>query len=525
MQEFIPRPPFDENGYAAYEEKQKKKKRTPLSWIIPAGLLLIVAGVTLFLLLRPKNPDKFCRAALKNAITDSFAGGDPLVRELGIDQIRKTLESKDFTINTVLAVQSVSANEGTGIYNLLSEIGWEPEDVPKGLGVAIGVESKKGEGFQGRIGIALSSIQLTVIRLFGNRERLTVTSPKLLKGGVGFAYDELFDTWEENPGWALLSEEKRDSVKSDIRDFLTKYRVTGILSLLLSDNSPIKYFGEGYDSAINTLLSRIRFEEAKNASGRRVQEKFHIGGEHVLCYGYNAYINAEEICKRIRAITGLKAEEFKPADGADQVEARLYITRRGELIEADLSTEFIVLGVPVPVELKYTASGDDDPQDHFTLTAGTVINEKPFAIEITKNSSKNAYGVKSQWDASLKKDGESYGITIASTFDPKEEKLNVSAKTFLGGFTVGSLEAEAEVRKDEEYEMNFRTMKVWDTYSGTKLDLSWKFTVAPKEDGFSAEAPSEIRDINHLNEQEWNNLYDEIKTNLDNYLDFLSGMF
>lgn len=525
MQEFVPRPPFDENGCAVYEGQPKKKKSTPLQWIIPAGLLLIVAGVVLWVMFRPREPEKFCRDALKDAITDSFAGGDPLMKELKLDTMRKTFESKDFSLITVLAMQTLDAPEGTGVRNLLEDIDMEPEDIPKGLGLSVGVESKKGEGFQARLGVALSSIQVTIIRLFGDSEYLTLTSPRLVKDGIGFSYRELLDTWYDNPGWNLVDKESREDTKNIIRDFLDKYRVEGLLNLFIDGKSPLRYFGEGYDSAINNLLGKIRFEEAKNASGRRVQQKFNVGGEHVLCYGYNAGFEAEEICKRIRAVTGLKEEDFHVIEGSETIEAHLYITRRGELIFAEFSTDLSILNQTVPVTLRYEASGTDDPQDHFTLTLSTIVGEKAVSAVISKNSSRNPYGVRSQWDGEVKIGEASYGITIQSTYSPKEEVLEVTAKTFMDGSMVGGLEAEAKVTPETEYEMNFRKLKIWDTYSGTTFNLTWKISVAPLEGGFSQQPPTEIRDVNHMTVAEWDELYEEISDNLQTYMDYLSNLF
>lgn len=524
MQEFVPRPPFDENGRAVYEGQLKKKHTTPLYWIIPAGLLVIVAVIVLIIAFRPKEPEPFCRAALKDAVTDSFGGGDPMMKALKLDTLQKMFESRNFSASTFVNIQSLEAPEGTGVYELIGKLGWEPEDVPRGIGLSVGVESKKDEGFQARIGIALSTLQITILRLFGNSERMTVTAPRLLDGGVGFSYRELLDGWYDNAGWNLLDEESRGETKESIRKFIEKYRIAGLVSLFVDGNSPLKYFGEGYDAAIDTLLSKIHFEEAKNASGRRVQEKFHVGGEYLLCYGYIGTFDAEEICKRIRAITGLKKEDFDVVPGSETIEAKLYITRRGELISAEFTTDLSVLGRVVPLTLQYEASGTDDPQDHFTLTLNTIVGEKAVAVAVTKNSAKNAYGVRSQWDGGLTIGENSYGITIQSNYTPDDEILTINAKTFMDGSMVGGLEAEAKVTPDDEYEMNFRKLKIWDTYTGTTFNLTWKFTVAPKQDSFSASEPAKVRDLIRMNEEEWNALYEEIKESVEQYLNYLSDL-
>lgn len=524
MQEFVPRPPFDENGRAVYEGQSKKKPLTPLHWIIPAGLLAVVAVVVLVIVFRPKKPEPFCRAALKDAISDSFADGDPMMKELKLQSIRETIESKNYSVNTVLAVQSIDAPERTATYNLLDRFGMKPEDVPKGIGISVGVESKKDEGFQARIGIAFSSLQLTVLKLFGNDDRMTVASSRLLDGGLGFSYRELLDGWYDNVGWNLVNEDKRQETRDGIRNVMDRFRIEGLLSLFIDGQSPLQYFGEGYDVAIDNLLNKIHFEEAKNASGRRVQEKFHVGGERLLCYGYIGRFDAEEICKRIRAVTGLSKADFDVVEGSETIEAHLYITRRGELIFAEFSTDLSVLGRVVPLTLKYEASGTDDPQDHFILTVSTIVADKAVSVKIEKNSAKSAYGVRSQWDGDLVIGDDTYGITIQSNYAPKDGKLEVVAKTFMDGSTVGGLEAEAQVRPDEEYEMNFRSMKVWDTFSGTTFRLTWRFTVAPKNDAFSSSEPARVRDVNRMTVQEWDELYEEIKENLNKYLQYLSDL-
>lgn len=525
MNEHISRPPFDENGYAAYEGQSKKKSITPLRWIIPAGLLLIVAVIVLIIRFRPKEPGAFCRAAIKDAVTDSFGGGDPLIKALGLDDVRKMLESRDFTVDTVVAVQSIEAEEGTDLYDLVGLIGMKPEDIPSGIGLGVTVESRKDQGFHAKLAVTLSSIRLVLLRFWGNDSQMTVGSQRLAKEGLTFSYRELFDTWYDNPGWSLVPEEDREETKDDIRDFLTKYKILSILSRFIDGNSPLEYIGTGYDEAMDKLLSRIRFSEAKNASGRRVQEKFHVGGEYILSYGYHAEIDAEEICKRIRSVAGFSADEFKPANGAETIEAMLYITRRGELISIAFETEIDYKGKSVPFSFVYEAGGDLDPQDHFTINVKLGLGEDPIAITIAKDTVKNPYGIRSRWDGALQLGESSYAIQILSDFDPKSDKLNVTAKTFWNGASVGGLEAEGDLKADEEYSLNFRKMKFWDTFSGATLNLTWKILVSPKEDSFTTEPPKTLLDVNHMSEEEWNAFYEEVKENLDSYLEYIGDLF
>ncbi len=525
MNEHSVRPPFDENGYAVYEGQSKRKKATPLWWIIPAGLLLIVAVIVLVIRFRPKEPGAFCRAAIKDAVTDSFGGGDPLIKSLGLDAVRKTLESKDFTIDTVLAIDSIEADEDTDLYNLVGLVGMEPGDIPSGVGVGFTVESKKDEGFHAKVAVTLSSIRLVLLRLWGNESEMTLASPRLAKEGLTFSYRELFDTWYDNAGWSLLPEESRDGTRDSVEGVLTKYKILSILSRFIDGNSPLQYFGEGYDKAMDNLLAKIRFTEAKNASGRRVQEKFHVGGEYILSYGYHAEIDTEEICKRVRSVTGFSAEDFKPAEGSEVVEAMLYITRRGELISVSFATEIDFRGTIVPLTFSYEASGDTDPQDRFTITAEIGLPENPISLTVSKNTVKNAYGIRSRWDGSLALDGSEYAIQIQSDYDPKGKKLDVAAKTFWNGTSVGGMEAEGEVKPEEEYAMNFKKMKFWDTFSGSTLNLTWRFTVSPKEDDFTTSPPKQLLDVNRMSEEEWEAFYEEVKDNLDSYLEYIGDMF
>ncbi|MBO4280801.1 MAG: hypothetical protein J5872_03040 [Lachnospiraceae bacterium] len=525
MDGHISRPPFDENGYAAYEGKVKKKKSTPLRWIIPAGLLLIVAAIVLIIRFRPKEPGAFCRAAIKDAVTDSFGGGDPLMKALGLDSVRKRLESRDFLLDTVLAVESVTAAEGTDLYNLIGLLGMEPEDIPSGIGVGVTVESRKDQGFHAKLAAALSSIRIVLFRFWGDTETLTVSSPRLAEEGLTFAYTELFGNWYQNEGWNLLPEESRQQTKDKVRTVLERYKIIAILRQLISSDSPIQYLGKGYDKAMDELLAKIRFSEAKNASGRRVQKKFHIGGEHVLCYGYHAEIDTEEICKRVRAVTGLSKGDFKPAAGMETVEAMLYITRRGELISLSFSTELDFRGTVVPIEFSYDASGDADPQDHFTARVRIGIGNTPVTLMISKNTVKNAYGIRSRWDGSLTISEEEYAILIQSNYDTKAKRIEVTAKTFWDGVSVGGMEAEGTVSPKDEYEMNFRKMKFWDTFSGATLNLTWKFTVSEKKDSFSIKPPATLLDVNLMSGEQWKDFRDEVKENLETYLKYLNDLF
>ncbi|MBO4766800.1 MAG: hypothetical protein J5532_05830 [Lachnospiraceae bacterium] len=524
MNEFRSRPPFDENGYAAYETTKKNVKRTPLRWIIPAGILCVVAVIALIIIFRPKDPEKVCKKAIKDAFSDSFGAGDPLIKELGVDAVRKTLESKDFTIDTILAIQSAKAAEGTDLYNLTQIVGMKPEDIPESLGVGITVESRKDEGFHVKLALTLSSIRLVLGRLWGNESEIIISAPRLASESLRANYSELFAGWYDNPAWSLVDEDDRQSTKDDVREFLDRYKIIAILSRFIDGNSPLVYIGQGYDEAMDNLLKKFTFSEAKNASGKRVQEKFHVGGEYILSYGYHAAIDAEEICKRIRAVTGLSADDFKPAPGKETMEALLYITRRGELISISLETEIIVKGKTVPLTCSYVASGELDPQDRFTLSFQTEIDGNPFAIKVSKETVKNAYEVRSRWDGELKMNGSSYAINLQSSYDSSSKQITVNAKTFWDGVSIGTMEAKGEVKPQEEYSMDFRTMKFHDTFSGTDLDLSWKFTVSPKEDDFSTAPPVGSLDINRMSEEEWQAFYEEVKDNLDAYMEYLGDL-
>ncbi len=55
-------------------------------------------------------------------------------------------------------------------------------------------------------------------------------------------------------------------------------------------------------------------------------------------------------------------------------------------------------------------------------------------------------------------------------------------------------------------------------------NLTWKFTVAPKQDSFSASEPAKVRDLIRMNEEEWNALYEEIKESVEQYLNYLSDL-
>ena len=524
MNEFRSRPPFDETGHAAYETTKKNVKRTPLRWIIPAGILCVVAVIILIVIYRPKDPEKFCRKAIKDAVSDSFGAGDPLIKELGLDAVRKTLESKDFTIDTVLAIQSAKAAEGSDLYKLTQMIGMTPEEIPESLGVGITVESKKDEGFHSKISLTLSSIRLVLLRLWGNDSEVTVSAPRLAKDSLRANYRELFDGWYDNAAWSLVPEESRQETKDDVKEFLDQYKIIAILSRFIDGNSPLVYIGQGYDEAMDNLLKKFTFSEAKNASGKRVQEKFHVGGEYILSYGYKAAIDAEEICKRIRSVTGLSAGDFKAAPGCETIEALLYITRRGELISLTIETEIVVKGKTVPLTCSYVASGEADPQDRFTLSFQTEIDGNPFAIKVSKDTVKNAYEVRSRWDGELKMNGSSYAINIQSSYDSSAKELTVSAKTFWDGVSVGTMEAKGNVKPQEDYSMDFRKMAFHDTFSGTDLNLSWKFTVSPKKDDFSTEPPVKAMDVNRMSEEDWEAFYEEMKTNLDEYMDYLDGL-
>jgi hypothetical protein len=120
--------------------------------------------------------------------------------------------------------------------------------------------------------------------------------------------------------------------------------------------------------------------------------------------------------------------------------------------------------------------------------------------------------------------GSSYAINIQSSYDSADKKLSVTAKTFWDEVSVGTMEAKADVKPQEEYGMDFRSMKFHDTFSGTDLDLSWKFTVSPKKDDFSTQPPVKTLDINRMSEEEWEAFYEDVKANIDEYMEYLGDL-
>lgn len=522
--EHISRPPFDENGYAVYEGQSKKKKSTPLRWIIPAGLLAIVAIVVIILCCRPKDSNAFCRKALKDAVSDSVGSGEPMIQAIGLDTIREYLMGGNYAINTTLAVQSVEADEGTLLYGLLDDIGFKPEEIPKGVGVAFGVEALEGQGAYESVSLAISMIRIVLLRAWSNKESITLASQRLHEEGLLLNYKEIRDSWQNNPGWALVPEKYRETIRNKAQEIISKYKINSIFARLTEGTSPFSYFGTGYESAVNALLRKISFEEAKNASGQRLQEKIHVGKENLLCYGYQATVKTDEICKRLRSLTGLSEKNLHFADGEEEIEALMFLTRKGEMISLDFSTAIIVYGEKVPVTFSYQASGENDPQDHFTMTLDLQMKE-PVTFVFTKNTTENAYGIRSSLDASIDWKGVTYSASLQSNFKDGGDTVTIDANTYYNGGSIGGLQAVLQVTEDEqERNLNFTELKLWDTYTGTTVNLTWRIGVAVKEDEFSAKPPKVVHNVSEMSEEEWKEFYDKVKNNLEDYIDTLSGL-
>lgn len=523
MTDYISRPPFNEKGFAVYEGHKKKRQPTPLRWIIPAGVAVVVLLIVL-LAMRPKEAAPFCRKAVKNAITGSIGSGDPLLRAMGLGDMRETLESRNYDLDSVLSVRGIDAGEDTRLYSLLEEFGMKPEDVPAGVGLAIGLESGEDTGKYGKVSVAYSGIQLPVLKGWWNDHEMTLSSSRLSDAGLSFVYSELLDGWQDNTAWLLIEdEEKREEIRSKAQDIVNGYKIKRLISQFIDGRSPMEYFGKGFDAAMDALLSRISFEEAKNASGRPVQEKIYVGGEHLLCYGYHAELETEEICKRIRTVTGLAEANLHCVEDSQTTEAMLFITRRGELISLDFSLKLVVFGEEIPLSFSYKASGSRNPHDHFTIDMTAYVKEKPINLVVTKNTTKNAYSVRSVWSATVSTEDEEGSVTISSDYE--NGNLTVKAGTTLGGNSVGGLEAAAKVTNGEEFALDFRNMKFRDTFTGTSVDLSWKLSVKSREGEFSGKLPKLVHDVNRMNEEEWREFYDEVETNLDTYLGYLEDLF
>ena len=523
--EHISRPPFDENGYAVYEGQSKKKKSTPLRWIIPAGLLAIVVLVTVILCLRPKDPNEFCREALKDAVSDSFGSGDPMIHAIGLDSVREYMMGGNYSLGTTVAVQSIDAAENTALYKLIKKIGFEPKDIPKGVGVSLGLEALEGQGAYESVSLAISMIKLVLLRAWNNREAVTIASQRLHEDGLLLNYKELRDSWQNNPAWAFVPEKNRDKIINQVQEIIEKYKINSIFTRLTEGTSPFSYFGTGYASASKALFKKITFKEAKNASGQRLQEKIHVGKENLLCYGYQASIETDEICKRIRSLVGLSTQNLHYAEGSEEIEALMFLTRKGELISLEFSTELVVYGTNVPIHFFYQASGENDPQDHFTLTLELLMKE-PVTIVFTKNTTVNAYGIRTTLEATADVKERRYSASLQAAFKDGGDIVTVDANTYIDGGSVGGLQATIQVSNEEkEWSVNFKDLKLWDTYTGTAVNLTWKITAAVKEDEFSAKPPKVVHNVSEMSFEEWKEFYDKAKSNLEDYIDTLTDLF
>lgn len=525
LMEHISRPPFDENGYAVYEGQSKKKKSTPLRWIIPAGLLAIVACIVIILCLRPKDVNPFCRKALKNAISDSFGTGDPMVRRLGFGDVREYMMGGNYELGTTISVQSVEAKEGTALFGLLDQIGLKPEDVPKGVGLGFTIEALEGKGAYENLSLAVSMIKLVLLRAWNDRESVTIASQRLHEDGLKFDYGKVLGSWKDNAAWSLVPADKRDGIKNQVQEILTSYKISSIISRLTKGTSPLSYFGSGYESAANALLRAISFEEAKNASGQRLQKKIHVGKENLLCYGYHAYIDTDEICKRLRTFTGISEKNLHYAKDAERIDALMFLTRKGEVISLEFSTELVIYGENIPLTLTYGASGERDPQDHFVMSLDLQM-QNPVTVSFTKNTTQNAYGIRSTLDAEVEISGKKYSASLLSDCKDGGDIVTIEANTYVDGGSVGGLQAEAQVRAEEkECSLNFRKLRLWDTYTGTAVNLTWKINAGVKEDDtFSAKAPEVIHDVTEMTQEEWEAFYEKVKHNLDDYIDTLTDL-
>lgn len=519
--EYNTRPPFDERGYAAYQGQSKKKSATPLRWIIPAGLLAVIILVVIVTGRRPGKTEEFCRNAIEDALVDSFGTGDPLVKELRLDKLSKTLSSRNYALDTTLSVGSIDAAPGTMIYNLLDEIGVRPDEIPSGLGISFMIDSRKDQGIYGRASLAYSAIKIALLKLWGDGKGIIAHASRFTETGLTAEYQKLLDTWQDNVLWGLLPEKTAQEVKDSLKGFFTMNKL--VLSVQEVRNSLPA--GQSFSEALGNLLSKVRFSEEKNASGRIVQEKISVGGEYILCYAYRAEIDTNEVCKRLAAITGLKREDIVCTPDYETTKARLFITRRGELVSVDFETEVEVLGKRLPITFAYKATGEKDPQDAFSLTLHVWADEEPIVFECQKRSGRNANSVRSEWKASLMVAGQSFGIDLQSNYARKDGAIEISAKTYWDEVSVGGLEASGRITPEDEFSMTLSKMKFWDTFSGEAVTIGWRLNVAPKEGELSERPPKKLLDVTVMSREEWDAFYKELKDNIDKYMKTLSGLF
>ncbi len=478
----LSRPPFDENGYAMWEETEKpKKKKTPLWWMIPAGLLVIFAIVGIAVKLWNRHtPEELCRYAIADAYFGGFGYEDPLMRELRFAETVELLKSGRFGAEfSVNCKESSFSLVGTPLEEPLAEQGL-PADTSllAGLGFAIDGSVWDGE-LAGRLRASYSVIRLTILEGACLQNTVYLSAPKLYGSVLSAKRDALANAWEQLPQWSLLPEKWRQTgtalIESGAR-LSTQVQKTweSVKQAFYASNDTTGEF-------LNRVLSCFSYEKLTDEDGKQVTKKLAVGKKMTTCDGYRIVGKAQASAEVLTSSFDERAAmlEFAGENDGD-IEAVLYLTEDAQLVLLETTLRVTVDGRAHTLALTWKCTGESDPQHVMEITAELTGGEMPYSVCLKKNTKETREEVFGRWTGELLLGESTYGIVCETTVDRLKQTVEFSGNTYWDERTIGEYTANATQRfEDEGVSVDFADIELRDTFSDETMRLAAELVLMP----------------------------------------------
>ncbi len=526
----LTRPPFDENGYAMWEEGPilQAKKQTPRRWIVPAGLLVVaVVAVILVLVLRPKyTPEELCMHAIADAFFDTFGYEEPLAKELGLADAANMITDGRYNGELQLNYRSSDINlADSPAGKWLSDKGL-PTDlgILSGFGMSADFSAWDDISF-GRLRLSYGGIKLSVLEGYASQGDVYLASPKLLSKVLKVDTERFPQEWENAALWSLLSEEQQTKGKESVSNLLAR---ANDLKGQLADAEGV--FCAAFDTTgafLDDILSCYTYEVALDEKGKELTKKFPVGSKKETCRGYIVRGDGQELGELLCRAFGLDVDSIV-IGGADdgQMEAMIYLTKDAELVflETTISVKIGKLAYAFDIEIQ--CSGDDDPQNNAEMRIGVSGEGLEVIVTLKKNTKVSRETVNSRISGEMvvgaQEEAESYGIVLVMEYSRMTGGLSITANTYWDEETVGAFETYGTwVWEDGGLALSLDKMIFRDTFNGEEMVLGLKVSLSPRTEVLKL--PENSVDVLSVSEEEARSLWEELYSNLKWYLNLVKG--
>ena len=485
------RPPFDSDGNVVWTTEEKPAKKKALRWwlwLIPIGLICVIGiGVLIYRSANRKTPQELCRSALRDAFSETFGYREPMMKAMHFeelaDNLRKMPTDVGFSLqlsNTDMTLEDLGIT-GMGDMFSLSDM--------RGMGLGLAV-TYDGKAVMFDTKFAVSALSLSVLQSYYGNGELLITSPKFISKVLTIPTSQLADGWMDSEAWSLVPESNREPVKAVIAKGIDFGKQAFSMGKSLRKSLLAAY--PGGESALDSFVDSIRYEQLKDAKGKDKTERLTVGSEKVECCGFRIltdeekfYSVAERIVTVIAGESAAKAVrtswKLTPGeDGGNGVDVFAYVTKDGELAQLTAEAKGTADNVPAAFSVNFRCVGSDNPQDSIILSIKGDIGGQVYDVNLKKDVKADRSRVTSNFDLAMNIPGRSpIGLNGSFTYTVSGGLLAGTVNTVSKGKTSGTLTVSAECTYKNNWDMRVSELRYEDRDTNKYISLYGQVSVGP----------------------------------------------